>query len=169
MPILREPPDAAPFLSGRPDRVGVTWRDWFQDLWRQIAGGLGSYQDVTFDAANFTGSGAMTWTVGSADVTTLQRRIDGDRMTLSFYLLNTSVGGVLASALRIAIPDGHTAARTELFPIVVNDAGAGNEDGFAQVTAGQAFVEIYRQSGALWSASVNATRVFGQIPFRITT
>ena len=172
MPELPDVPYQLPALQGRPEWMSLDWVAWFRLLRQKLADLTSAtapqtYTDVAYNGANFTGNGAMTWTVGSGDVTTLQYHKDGTKMTVSFYLALTSVGGVLDTSLQIPIPGGFTAAKTELFPILVNDAGGGNALGFAAVVAGSPTIQFRKLSGN-WSTATDTTSVFGQLTLRTT-
>ena len=54
---------------------------------------VATWTSVAYDAADFTGNGSMTWTVGSADVLQFAYRIEGTAMTVAFALATTTVGG----------------------------------------------------------------------------
>ena len=73
-------------------------------------------QAVTFNAADFTGNGTMTWTVAAGDVTTFRYAIQGKVMTVWLRLVSSTVGGVADSRLRVKIP----ASRTASHEIVAN-------------------------------------------------
>jgi hypothetical protein len=60
----------------------------------------------TFDAARFTGNGAMTWTVQVADVAAEWYSITGPFCLYTIQLITTTVGGTPNSTLSIKLPDG---------------------------------------------------------------
>src|SRR4029077_4225941 len=63
---------------------------------------------VTYSAANFVGTGSMTWTVDSADQVRFSYRLNGKTMDVSFYLDATTLGGTAANEVRLTIPAGAT-------------------------------------------------------------
>ena len=73
---------------------------------------MGDWTSVDYAAGNFTGSGAMTWTVESADQLIYKYTLRGHTLTLSVQLFSTVVGGTLDFELRVAIPGGYTAKAT---------------------------------------------------------
>lgn len=135
---------------------------------------IGEWTSVAFNAANFTGSGSMTWTVDSGDQAQFAYTIVGHTMTLNVALNTTTVGGTLSNVLKIKIPDGFTAATTAAtgttaVPCVMFD----NSSSAMQVgqcrtgTTGDADkVQIILPSTGNFSASTNNTyvRVFVTFP-----
>jgi hypothetical protein len=64
----------------------------------------GTWQDVPFDAANFTAStSGGTWTVTAANVKTLKYQVVHNTMTVAFEIIQSSVTGPVGG-LRIALP-----------------------------------------------------------------
>lgn len=78
--------------------------------WRLVNYEIGSWISVAYSSSNFTSAGAMTWTVDSADQVTYQYMLIGRRLFLDIYLNDTSIGGVPASQIFVAIPGGFTSA-----------------------------------------------------------
>ncbi len=122
----------------------------------------------SFDAANFTGTGSMTWTLAAGDVTTYAYTITGKTMQLSFYLVTTTVGGTLSTGLGIKIPASKTSTKRMQNTVRYWDnlvEGVGT----AEVTAGGTVVYIYKNtySSANWTASTDQTYIMGQITFEI--
>jgi hypothetical protein len=126
---------------------------------------LGEWTTPSFDAGDYTGSGSMTWTVDSGDVTTMSYTLVGTTMVLSFFLTSTSVGGTPDSVLQIAIPGGFTAVSRMRNPINVLNGGA-QSTGLAEVQASQPFVFVYKDFAAT-TYSAGATDVYGQITFEV--
>lgn len=127
----------------------------------------GEWTDVAFSAGNFTGSGSMTWTVGSIDQVTLAYMIVGHTMTVAFYIDTSTVGGTPSTELRIAVPGGYTiAGRT------MRSAGFASDNGtigpcMVQAGVGQTFLQIFNSTFTPWAASTDTTMVSGQITFSI--
>lgn len=59
---------------------------------------------LPFVATNFTGSGAMTWTVIASNVAKLYYRKTGSIITLWVVINATTVGGTPSTALQIDLP-----------------------------------------------------------------
>ncbi len=83
---------------------------------------LGHWTSVAYAAGNFTAS-AGTWTVDSGDVTTYAYALDGQKMTVAFYINNTDVSNA-GAVLRIKIPDSKTATKYIATPIQARDNGS---------------------------------------------
>lgn len=128
---------------------------------------MGEWIQVAYNAANFVGGGALTWTVQVADQAVLKYTLIGKTMTVSFAIINSSTGGVADADLRITIPDGYLAANFEVGGVVrTSDAGA-EDIGWAYVSGG-AWIGIRKRGSANWSAAaVNNTLVEGMCTFEI--
>lgn len=135
--------------------------------WRVIQHEQGAWISPTFSAGNYTGNGAMTWTVASGDVITCAYYLDGRQLRVAFYLGSTDVGGTPNTALQIAIPGGFTAQSAALNAMVHNDAGAGNTLGFCQVLPGATLIQCSKNDLSTWATSTNATGVQGQLSFEV--
>ena len=122
---------------------------------------------IAFNAANFTGSGSMTWTVASGDVATNDYTLIGKTLLWGFDFQTTTVGGTPSTTLRVAIPGGFTASK------FMSTLCYGSDNGtittvLAYVGASGTVLNFERQDGANWAAATDATRITGQIAFRIT-
>ncbi len=125
---------------------------------RNRAARMGEWTDVAFNAANFTASGSMTWTVASGDQILFRTMMIGKTLFLEAFLDTTTVGGTLSSELFIAIPGGllsNTKKQQEI-PIFDNNVAA---RGIARVDVGSATIGIIRGDVANFSASTNLTYV----------
>lgn len=122
---------------------------------------------VAFSAGNFTANGAMTWTVGSGDQVTYAYDFVGPKMTVSFWIDASSIGGTPDTTLQIAIPGGFTAQRSVAAVGYGVDGGAGTTPIRIEVDAAGTKILINRLDGAVWQASADATYVRGQISFPV--
>jgi len=136
--------------------------------WNYLWHDQGAWITPTFAAGNFTGLSAMTWTVGSGDVTTYASKLDGRRLTVAWSIDLTTVGGTPSSALQIAIPGGFTSTKTMANAITVNDNNGGFLFGFAQAAAAAVVISVFRSALATWSASTDLTSVRGELAFEVT-
>lgn len=134
--------------------------------WFELARCGARRHDIAFDAANFTASGAMTWTVGSGDVVTYAYVVSGDVMTLFFNLSATSVGGTPSTQLRIALPAGLVVAGQGHALCYASDNGSVTVVNL-HAEVGDAYVSLDRIDGANWSAATDATVVAGQLTFPV--
>jgi hypothetical protein len=119
-----------------------------------------------YDAANFSASGSMTWTVQNTDVATYAYTLLNRTMTLSFSFDNTSVGGTPDYVLRIKIPNGKVATKAMSSKVRLLDNST-PADAWCYTSAGGTWVDIQREDFATFSASTNATTVQGQITFEV--
>lgn len=127
---------------------------------------IGEWTSVAFNAANFTANGTMTWTVDSGDQTTFAYMLIGKTLFVDAYLDTTSVGGVLNSLLKVAIPGGFTAAKTMQGLALGFDNGVGTPT-YNRVNAGGTVIEIGRSDGGNWSAAANNTYVRVHFSFEV--
>lgn len=130
----------------------------------------GTWQDVSYDATNFSGVGLMTWTVGPECVTTFTYQINGDDMRIWLELNATTVGGTVGSELRVLIPAGKTAGRTIRTPIRVLDNGVTYSIGDIVATTGSRYLALHRFNPTTWalenwSAATKTTCLWGTFDF----
>lgn len=122
---------------------------------------------VPFSAGNFTANGAMTWTVGAGDVTTLKYTVTGKVMTVAFSLITTTIGGTPDAELRLAMPGGYLPANRMTHTYFLNDNGSRVVGWVDTVGAGNTYLSLKRLDGGNYSAATDATALFGQITFEI--
>ena len=123
----------------------------------------------TFAAGNFTASGAMTWTVAAGNVNVYQYMVLGKTMTITFNISGTTVGGVAATTLQLAIPGGFLAAKA-FSPSTFSYSDAGTA-GVGQVdtgtAAGSSTLRLLKNNLAInWTVGAG-TNVAGQITFEV--
>jgi len=126
----------------------------------------GAWTTPAFTAGDFTGNGAMTWTVEAGDYTTLAYVIIGKMMTLSFRINDTTVGGTPNTNLQILIPGSKTATKGMYNAFHYLDNGT-NGIGKVWTTAGGTLITLQKPDSSNWAASTNATHAQGQIMFEI--
>lgn len=121
--------------------------------------------DVAYLAANFTGNGAMTWTVDVGDVIWNNYTIIGKTMIWNFRVVTSSVGGTPNTELRILIPGGFTAKYflNSHFTEAAEAFDNGIPTPMRIQTVDATHIAILRKDGANFSASTNLTFVAGQI------
>lgn len=141
---------------------GLMFVEWVMDT-----DALATWTDVAYDAANFTGNGAMTWTVGAADVQTLAYRIDGTTMTVAFTITNTTVGGTPSTKLQIKVPGNRSIASKMTAPVYILDNSSA-KFGFVQAASTEPTkMEILLPDLTNWAAATNTTLVEGLITFEV--
>lgn len=158
--LIGKPPQTTPLMEGG-GLVNRVWFRFFVALWRR-----GSWTPVSFDAADFTAKGSMTWTLQEADQATYAYALNGKTFHVAFVLQNTTVGGVANSELYIQIPADLTAARAMAIPVRIKDAGTW-VIGFASVARDGTVITISRVDGSNFTLGVNTTDVLGQIAFEV--
>lgn len=131
---------------------------------------IGEWTTPTFDAANFTGFGALTVTVASGDVTTQEYTLIGKTMIYNVVLVTVSTGGTADVAIKVKIPGSFTANKTVRVPCIINNAGGGRTVGLAEVQAAGTFVFVYVDPTLVtnWSnAAANTTALEFSIAFEV--
>ena len=136
---------------------------WKQQFYDQIdaanAALVGAWTAIPYNAANFTGSGSMTWAVEAADVTFLRYVLLGKTCVVTFGLANTVVGGTLSTTLKITIPI--TVATTGYGLVRMQPAGQAWEVGV--VDAAGTLLNITRTTIAAFTAGT--TQIYGTVIF----
>ena len=127
----------------------------------------GAWTTPAFDAASFTASGSMTWTVEAGDVATYAYQIAGKIMIVMFRIITSTIGGTPSNALHIKIPASKTATKPTLNLCSILDTGW--TAGLAEVLAGGTVIKIYPDAAfsANWTTGTNDKYVQGQITFEI--
>jgi hypothetical protein len=128
--------------------------------WRLVGHDQGAPLSQTFDAGDFTGSGTITWTVASGDVSRYSYYIVGTQMFFGIGFNTTTVSGT-GNELRWRIPNGYTAAGNEQGILFTIDNGAFTSARFFSNGAGTNYLSGMRIDGANWAASTNATYLVG--------
>lgn len=146
------------------DNASVSSGLGYLERGRSVA--LGEWTTPTFAAGNFTGNGAMTWTVIAGNVTTLRYSLVGKMMSVIFQITGTTVGGTLNTQLRIAIPGGFTAASAVVTPGAVVTNGT-TVTGALAVTAGGSNILIGKDLLLGTNFAAGATDVYGEIDFEV--
>lgn len=135
-----------------------------------------SWQDVAYDANNFSALSPMVWTVSSASgiVRAYWYSIDSENlMTVGFYLAQTKVSGTATTQLKLKVPAGKTIARHAINRLDTwTDDEEQVESGVIEAVAGSTWINLYNRGyidGAqLWSVDADCdTWVAGQITFPI--
>ncbi|MBE3036946.1 MAG: hypothetical protein IMZ70_07710 [Candidatus Atribacteria bacterium] len=131
--------------------------------------GLGLWISPAFDAANFSASASMTWTVQSTDVGNYSYMVIGKTMFLNWNITYTTVGGTLSTQLYIKIPGGYSLKNAVSGFGTMNDNSAANVIGMVMGTAGGTRMQLYKDMTTVqnWSAATNTTHVYGVMFFEI--
>lgn len=146
---------------GYPEHLTGFVREEFESLAAQQPGGAlyergrgnaaGDLIDVPFVAADFTGSGTLTWTVKPGNVLTLAYSLTGSEMLMAIGLSSTTVAGA-GNILQFMIPAGYKASRrVDSATGVLSDAGT-LTTGTIFVSAGSNVVKVTRTDQANFTA-----------------
>lgn len=122
----------------------------------------------TFSATRFMGVGTITWTVGAEDVVSERYGRLGSTVLYNLVLNDTSTSGAGATELRVLLPDRLVSASYAAVrcAYAVDNGTVAEARVFAR--PGTAFLSIYRNDGANWSAaSANATTVYFQMGLEV--
>lgn len=130
------------------------------DAAQAVLDSLGVWQDVPYDAGNFTAYGSMTWTVASGDVVVYSYYVIGKAMVLTLNLINTSIGGTPDSLLSVKVPSGYVLTEDITGYAYWQDNGTPTH-GLWYVETGSSTTEIYLElfGGGNFAASTNATQI----------
>jgi hypothetical protein len=139
---------------------------FFTDLYDRIDALIGNWTAVPFNAANFTGSGSMTWTVASGDVLNNRYQVINKTLHWVVTLDQTTVVAPLDLGLRIALPTG-TLVSTQQYAraAYIVDSGTFRDAIVQPVSTTQ--VQILLTSGSAWAAATNTTTVSFQAIFEL--
>lgn len=128
---------------------------------------VGYPQAVAFAAGNFTGNGAMTWTVILAGQSTFTFSITGKTLTVWFNISGT-VGGTPNTAVQIALPGGFSgAAVTSPGSCQVFNNGAWVATA-CQVTAFQSVIQIFSTPAGNVNFTAGTVNAVGQLQIQIS-
>lgn len=126
------------------------------------------WTDIGFTAANFTGSGTMTWTPSNTDVQTYQYARVGDLVVLQWAIQTSDCSGG-GTELRLALPSGllSPAVRSPSTHWYV-DAGGTGAVGRAVIVQDEAFVRLFKADLSNWTATTSDnTRTEGTLWYKV--
>lgn len=139
--------------------------------WQLLSHEQGALISPAFDAAQYTGSGTITWTVIAGNVTTLAYRLSGVVLTVWVYIDGTTISGS-GVALKIGNSQwgGFTVTKEQ------QTAGARDNDNgtrraaFVQAPAGGTTINWYTDATAAnaWAASTTNSGVVGTVTFEVS-
>jgi hypothetical protein len=120
---------------------------------------VGEWIDIPYNAANFTASGAMTWTVTSGGQYSFKYALVGKIVVLYFDIGASTVGGTPGTQLILKLPIGCNNVSQLGQYWLQNPTGAISM--FSIIDAGR--LALYRDAtlGALWTLGTNNVRVAG--------
>ena len=110
-------------------------------FWMMVAHEQGPWILLPFNAADWTASGAMVWTVLAGNVTDQSYRLSGNTIIYSVNVSSTTVGGTADIELRIALP--YTCQNTTSTPMQVLSPGTPTTLSAGGPVAGQRYVRAF--------------------------
>ena len=124
----------------------------------------GVWNDIPYNATNFTGAGGMGWTVQAGDQLTFAYLLENQLGIVIFNLAGTDVTGVAGTPLTILCPITPQRAQESLC--------WGLDNGIATVVrvriiAGDPRLYLYRLDAANWTVNPGNTNVSGQVIVRL--
>ena len=125
------------------------------------------WEDVPFDAGDFTGDGTIVWTVASGDVTDFSYTfLNRNTVCLNIRIENTTVAGT-GTQLIVEVPAAIAPVKDVALIALVADNGT-LESGFLSMSAASPFISFFRPGVANWSASTNASSVYTVLVYEVT-
>ena len=139
------------------------------DRWRVINHHQGAMITRTFAAGNYTGSGSMTVTVASGDVTTDAYYLNGRMLTVMIEVGTFTTGGTPAAEVRVAVPGSFTVAKSTRNACTVQNNGGGLDEGWLTVTAAGTTIAGFRGNNytTTWANGTDNNDLRGQITFEV--
>lgn len=127
-----------------------------------------AWNDLTYNAGRFSGKGAMTWTVDSADQLSLMWRYVGkNTIELQWTILTSDVGGTADTELRILLPDGLKVTHYMNATHWYSDAGT-EGIGWAGAYPGDPYIRLYKLASGNWTLTAgDNTATNGQVTLRV--
>ena len=150
------------------DGSGTTGTILDNSLFGQIRDYIGaSWTTPTFNAAHYTASGSMTWTVASGDVVVHKYVVIGKTVHWHLVITATTVGGTASTGLRVALPAGLTLVGANRGVYWYIDK---TTEGFGGYVMNSSYVEFFKSnSGTTWdNTAVNQTAIYATITFEIS-
>lgn len=127
--------------------------------------GIGTWTTIAYSTGTFLGSGAMTWTVPPASVTTMACATSGfpsgpggQTCVLSLFLVNTTVGGTPNNALNVVLPNAFSLQFSNTGAYSYRDNGTYGT-GVWEALSGGTTVSFYKGDKTNWAVSSGATDI----------
>lgn len=76
-----------------------------------------NWTNVTYDSSNFSAAAPMSWSVTSGNQREFSYALDGTFMFLSFYIIESDVGGTGTAQLKLKIPAGKKTTSYKIAPM----------------------------------------------------
>jgi hypothetical protein len=139
---------------------------FYSGIWIMCGHEQGAWITQPYSAADYSGSGAMTWTVSAGNVVANRYRLTGRTLQQSVAINNTSTGGSPANTLRIRIAGGFVGGGSYDATLVA--LGAIDHPGaFIRTSASYAWLDLYTSlTGANWA--IGTVHMSVSIAFEVT-
>lgn len=127
---------------------------WLQTIYGQIDTLVGGWQAIPFNAADFSGTGGMTWTLAAGNLPVHRYAVIGTTLFLTTYIAGGVIGGTLGPTLLVKLPRtvaGGTAATSQCYDGI-------HQPGFVAVQAGGTHLMIQKIQETAFSAGVSYIR-----------
>jgi hypothetical protein len=133
--------------------------------WRVVDHEQGGWITPTFNAADYTASGSMTWTVDAGDVGSCAYYLKGRSLSVTFVLQTTSVGGTPSNLLLRVIPGGFTCSDNASAALIVHNNSVWSMASMNVGTGASTLIGFGTDPSATvnWTASTNTTYVYGSM------
>jgi hypothetical protein len=159
-------------LAGGALGASATYRfDATSGLWRLIEHEQGAPITPAFNAADYTGNGAMTWTVDAGDVPVMNFYLKGTRLFVGYFIQTTTPGGVANTLLQRIVPNGYVIAFTNVDPPgQIVDNLVTTTGGYADASASTQLIRWGRNAPAVgtpWTLGANIAGMAGSISFNV--
>lgn len=118
--------------------------------WVITAHEQGGWITPAFNAAHYTGSGAMTWVVVAGNVGRAAYYLQGKALRVQLVVFNSTLGGVADAVLLRVIPGGFTAGPAVFAPVAALNNGAGIASAVGYASGTQVGFRHDFTAGSLW-------------------
>lgn len=122
--------------------------------WREELIEPGAAITIPFNAGDFTGNIAMTWTLDAADLVGANYIQRGKQLLMNVIINSSTVGGTPNNELRMALPGGFTGAGTATLIFFQRDNGT-SRTGLAQMLNSGTYVQLFKSDFTNYAASTN--------------
>ena len=126
-----------------------------------------AWTQYTYNAGDFTGAGSMTWTVATASVANISYAIAGKWMAITIGVIQSSVGGTVASSLQFTIPGGKLSKTRADGTCIVTDNGTVGLGRIGCNIPSSSVIVFQKPDGSNFITSTTNTSVRGFLLFEI--
>lgn len=135
--------------------------------WQLVDHEQGAWITPPYAAGDFTSTLGTVWTVDAGDVVTFRYRVSGRTLTISFYILSTSVSSPASGQLFVKIPGGFSTAGPNLMLAMLADNGPTVPAYWSNSGVGDTAGFFARLDNAALQAATNSTSLFCTTSFEV--